>query len=90
MKVTTGCVPAVREISGCSLTNSQAAFSASAFAAGYTENPPPEAKASSSVVSIQSVEPQKDLWGIVHKASQGKYLRESKFCLRPDQPGHRW
>ena len=55
------CVPVVRETSGCSLTNSQAAFSARAFAAGYTENPPSEAKASSSVVSIQSVKSQKGL-----------------------------
>lgn len=49
-------VPVVRETSGCSLTNSQTAFSVRAFAAEYTKNPPfPGVNASSSVVSFQSV-----------------------------------
>lgn len=85
MNVTTASVLVVRETSGCSLTNSQAAFSARAFATEYTVNSPPEVKASSSVVLIQSVESQKNLRWVVYKASQGKYLRKSKFCLRLDQ-----
>lgn len=50
------CVPVVRVTSGCSLANSQAAFSDRAFAAEYTKKLPlPGINASSSVVSFQSV-----------------------------------
>lgn len=49
-------VPVVRETSGCSSTNSQAAFSIRAFAAEYKKNPPLfDVIASSLVVSFQSV-----------------------------------